>query len=108
LEHRNGGSDAVERRKARVHEMYAHHTDPVPVSITKIFTSPWGTGEPITKPQLIDALTNKRLESGRLETSDVTVDVFGDAAVVRGKSSDAFLTITFVNRGEGWKAVAMQ
>ena len=40
------------RQKARVHEMYAHHADPVPVSITKIFTSPWGTGEPITTPEV--------------------------------------------------------
>src|SRR6476469_8940396 len=40
------------RSKARVHEMYAHHTDPVPVSITKILTSPWGTGEPITTTEI--------------------------------------------------------
>lgn len=40
------------RRQARVHEMYAHHTDPVPVSITKVITSPWGTGEPITIPEV--------------------------------------------------------
>ena len=39
------------RRKAKVHELYAHHIDPVPVSITKVFTSPWGTTEPITIPE---------------------------------------------------------
>ena len=39
------------RQKARVHELYARHEDPVPVSITKIFTSPWGTREPITIPE---------------------------------------------------------
>ena len=38
------------RGRARVHELYAHHTDPVPVAITKIFTAPWGTKEPITIP----------------------------------------------------------
>jgi len=43
---------AAERRKtAQVHELYAKNTDPVPVSVTKIFTSPWGTGEPITVPE---------------------------------------------------------
>jgi len=42
---------AQRRSKARVHEMYSHHTDPVPVSITKVFTSPWGTREPITTPE---------------------------------------------------------
>lgn len=36
---------------ARVHEMYASHSDPVPVSVTKIVTSPWGYGEPITIPE---------------------------------------------------------
>jgi acetylornithine deacetylase len=39
------------RQKARAHELYAHNPDPVPVSVTKIFTSPWGTGEPITIPE---------------------------------------------------------
>jgi hypothetical protein len=53
----------------------------------------------------------------------VTVDVYGDAAVVRGKSlrqrsavpgaeADAapfefFYTLTLVNKGGAWKAVAM-
>ncbi len=40
------------REKARVHELYSHHADPVPVSITKVFTSPWGTTEPITVPEI--------------------------------------------------------
>jgi hypothetical protein len=34
------------------------------------------------------------------------VDVYGDAAVARGKASGAPFAITFVNRGDGWKAVA--
>ncbi len=42
---------AARRRKALVHELYSQHDDPVPVSITKIFTSPWGTREPITVPE---------------------------------------------------------
>lgn len=42
---------AARRQKAQVHELYARHEDPVPVSITKIFTSPWGTREPITIPE---------------------------------------------------------
>jgi acetylornithine deacetylase len=42
---------AARRSKAKVHELYAHHADPVPVSITKVFTSPWGTREPITIPE---------------------------------------------------------
>lgn len=39
------------RKRAKIHELYGHHTDPVPVSVTKIITSPWGTREPITIPE---------------------------------------------------------
>jgi acetylornithine deacetylase len=39
------------RDRAVVHELYADSADPVPVSITKIITSPWGTKEPITIPE---------------------------------------------------------
>ncbi|HXE12268.1 MAG TPA: M20/M25/M40 family metallo-hydrolase [Bryobacteraceae bacterium] len=46
-----GGFAARRRSHVRVHEMYADYKDPVPVSVTKIFTSPWGFGEPITVPE---------------------------------------------------------
>ena len=39
-------------KQAKPHELYAHYADPVPVSITKISTSPWGTGEPVTIPEI--------------------------------------------------------
>ena len=39
------------RRTAPPHPLYSHNPDPVPVSVTKIFTSPWGTREPITVPE---------------------------------------------------------
>ncbi len=42
---------AERRRRAKPHPLYAHHVDPVPVSITKIITAPWGTREPITTPE---------------------------------------------------------
>ena len=42
---------AARRQRAQIHELYAGSPDPVPVSITKIFTSPWGTKEPITVPE---------------------------------------------------------
>jgi acetylornithine deacetylase len=41
---------AQRRRLVRTHELYRSHADPVPVSITKIFTGPWGPREPITIP----------------------------------------------------------
>lgn len=45
--------DFAEQRKknAPVHEIYAGSPDPVPVSITKLTTGPWGTKEPITIPE---------------------------------------------------------
>ncbi len=39
------------RRRTPVHAYYAASPDPVPVSITKIYTAPWGTREPITIPE---------------------------------------------------------
>jgi len=39
------------RRRAKVHELYKSNPDPVPVSITKVVTSPWGPREPITIPE---------------------------------------------------------
>jgi acetylornithine deacetylase len=42
---------AQRRRRIQPHALYAHHPDPVPVSVTKIFTAPWGTREPITTPE---------------------------------------------------------
>jgi acetylornithine deacetylase len=41
---------AQRRRRVRVHELYADQADPVPVSITKISTGPWGMQEPVTVP----------------------------------------------------------
>ena len=43
---------AAQRRKtAPTHQLFGFSADPVPVSITKVHTSPWGTGEPITIPE---------------------------------------------------------
>ena len=74
-------------------------------------------GEPVTRDNLIDALTAKRLEYKKLDVDGLTVEVYGDAAVVRGGSSrqravdpepfPSFFTLTFVAQPDGWKAVAM-
>jgi hypothetical protein len=72
---------------------------------------------------MLEELGSGRLKFTRLETSGVTIDVYGDAAVVRAKSlrqrsavpgaeADArpfelFYTLTLVNRGGMWKAVAL-
>jgi len=42
---------AERRRLTPTHPLYAQCPDPVPVSVLKVFTSPWGTGEPMTVPE---------------------------------------------------------
>ena len=81
-------------------------------------------GEQMTRRQLLDELESGELKYSKLETNNVTVSVYGDTAVVRGASArqrgsrpgeasnDAgpftiFYTLTFINKGSGWKAVAM-
>lgn len=44
-------SFAEQRRLTPSHPLYAQCPDPVPVSVLKVFTSPWGTGEPMTVPE---------------------------------------------------------
>lgn len=82
-------------------------------------------GKQATKRQLLDELGSGQLKHSKLETSNVTVVVYDDSAVVRGTSLrqrnavpgstgsgdasafTAFYTMTFINRGGDWKAVAM-
>ncbi len=74
---------AARRAKAPAHEMYAGLEDPVPVSITKISTSPWGYSEPITVPescniefywQLMPGETRGEVEREFLAWMDAVVD----------------------------------
>lgn len=62
------------------------------------------TGEPMTRTQLLAALGGGKLKYSVPETSNALINVYGDAGVIRGKGS----TLTFVNKGGAWKAVAMQ
>ena len=41
----------LRRRTYPAHPDFSNHPDPVPASITKIYTGPWGTREPITVPE---------------------------------------------------------
>jgi acetylornithine deacetylase len=42
----------LRRQKMKLHELYMQYADPVPVSITKVFTGPWGSSEPVTIPEV--------------------------------------------------------
>lgn len=81
-------------------------------------------GNKVTRQQLLDQLGSGRLKYSKLETQDATISVYGDTAVVRGVSPrrrssipgevsgdsspfTVFYTLTFANRGSGWKAIAM-
>ena len=81
-------------------------------------------GEQMTRRQLLDDLESGGLKYSKLETNSVTVSLYADTAIVRGvsprqrgsspveASDDAgpftiFYTLTFINKGSGWKAVAM-
>ena len=81
-------------------------------------------GQTVNRQQLLDQLGSGRLKYSKLETSNISVSVYGDTAVVRGASSrqrsatpeggsedanpfTAFYTLTLINRDGGWKAVAM-
>jgi ketosteroid isomerase-like protein len=82
-------------------------------------------GEQHARQSLIDDLKTGRLKFSKLETNNVTMSVSGDTAIVRGilrpqRSAipgeagpgdaapfTAFYTLTLVNKGGPWKAVAM-
>jgi hypothetical protein len=81
-------------------------------------------GQRVTRQQLLDQLGANQLKYSKLETNNVVVSVYGDTAIVRGESlrqrnvipgstsGDAspftvYYTLTFSNKGSGWKAVAM-
>src|SRR5918997_843603 len=91
--------------------------------LDETFVRTFRDGSRQTRPEALEEIGSGRLKFTRLETSGVTVDVYGDAAVVRGKSlrqrsavpgaeADAapfefFYTMTLVNKGGTWKAVAL-
>jgi hypothetical protein len=91
--------------------------------LDETFVRTFRDGSRQTRREVLEEISSGRLKFTRLETSGVTVDVYGDAAVARGKSlrqrsavpgagADAapfefFYTLTLVNKGGAWKAVAM-
>lgn len=82
-------------------------------------------GEQLTRQQLLDRLGSGQLKYAKLETNNVTVNIYGETAVVRGVSTrqyaptasaaardqpspwTLFYTLTFVNKEGQWKAVAI-
>ena len=91
--------------------------------LDETFVRTFRDGSRQTRREALEEMGSGRLKFTRLETSGVTIDVYGDAAVVRGKSLrqrsavpgagadtapfEFFYTMTLVNRGGAWKAVAL-
>jgi uncharacterized protein DUF4440 len=93
--------------------------------LDETFTWTHDNGIQKTRPQLLDDVKSGRLKYSKIETNNVRVSIYGDTGVVRGVSlrqysanSGAngsanttpftiFYTLTFVNRGDDWKIVAM-
>jgi ketosteroid isomerase-like protein len=91
--------------------------------LDETFVRTFRDGSRQTRREALEEVASGRLKFTRLETSDVTIDVYGDAAVVRGKSLrqrsavpgagadeapfELFYTLTLVNKGGAWKIVAM-
>ena len=66
----------------------------------------WTQGtSPISQKQLVDDLGAGRLKYVKPETAKSSVSVYGDTAIVRGDAGR--YTLTFINQGGTWKAVAM-
>ena len=63
-----------------------------------------GTSQ-ISQKQLLDDLRAGRLKYVKPETAKSSVSVYGDTAIVRGEQPR--YTLTFINQGGIWKAVAM-
>jgi uncharacterized protein DUF4440 len=82
------------------------------------------TGQQMTRQQLLEQLVSGQLKYVKLETNNVTINMYGETAVVRGVSTrqyapalaspsvqpapwTLFYTLTLVNKDGKWKAVAM-
>ncbi len=91
--------------------------------LDETFVRTFRDGSRQTRREALEEVASGRLKFTKLETSGVTVDTYGDAAVVRGKSLrqraavpgaaadeapfEIYYTLTFDKRGGAWKAVAI-
>jgi hypothetical protein len=71
----------------------------------------WTQGaEQLSRKQVADYLSVQRLKYSKPEAAKTSVSLYGETAIVRGEWSSPNVgryTLTFVNQGGAWKAVAM-
>lgn len=77
------------RSRARSNDYYAGATDPVPVSITKVHTSPWGTAEPVTIPETCQIEMYWQLMPGE-EQAEVEAEFFAWLSSVVDRAPELF------------------
>ncbi len=68
-----------------------------------------GTGQ-MSRKQLLDDLSAGRLKYVKPDTAKSSISVYGETAVIRGEWPNPTMgryTLTFINQGGAWKAVAM-
>jgi acetylornithine deacetylase len=80
---------AARRKTAPPHELYEQQPDPVPVWITKVFTSPWGDTEPITVPEVCRVEMYWQLMPGE-EQGAVEREFFDWLEAVTGAAPELF------------------
>ena len=77
------------RRNCRPHPVYSGAADPVPVSVTKIVTAPWGTSEPITTPEQCNVELYWQLMPGEKQ-ADVDREFFAWFDAMLASAPDLF------------------
>jgi ketosteroid isomerase-like protein len=91
--------------------------------LDETFVRTFRDGSRQTRKETLDEIASGRLKFTKLETRNVSVEVYGDAAVARGASVgqraavpggeanatpfELFYTMTLVNKGGEWKIVAL-
>ena len=68
-----------------------------------------GTGK-VSRKQLLADLSGARLKHVKPDTAKSSISVYGETAVVRGERPNPAMgryTLTFINQGGVWKAIAM-
>jgi ketosteroid isomerase-like protein len=120
--------DAIRREvasaEAAFHQaMLAGDAEGMASLLDETFIRTFRDGSQQTRAEAVEEIRSGRLKFATLETSDVTIHVYGDAAVVRGTSlrrraavpgtqADSapfrlFYTMTLVRKDSQWKIVAL-
>lgn len=95
----------VASAEAAFHQaMFAADVDRLTTLTDATFIWTQSTGQ-MSRKQLLDDLTAKRVKYVKPDPSKTSISVYGDTAIVRGESPA--YTLTLINQAGNWKAVAL-